>query len=269
MKLLYTFLALVLIVSCQQENETKESKNSPGELSKQEQESPQQEIKEKKETPKSYDYYAGTIGLYGEAVLMEVNADNNVITGRYWYLKHGRQIQLSGTTSAKGNEWQVEESVKNVVTGIMTLEITGDELSGQWHAPGKKSELQEVNLQKVYHTEEGRIDPKFENYTFSKTISIYNGEEDEEEEVTDDLRLVRIGNYVLFQYFVIGHNAHVGHINGLAMFETKNKAIYKGENACELSMTFDGNKVTVVEEEDCSYYRGMRAYFEGTLTKVK
>ena len=269
MKLLYTLFAATLLFSCQQSEDSKESNDTPDTSDKKEQESSEPKVQEKEETPKSYDYYAGTIGLYGEDVLMEVNSDDNTITGRYWYLKHGKQIRLSGTTSAKGNEWQVAESVKNVVTGNMTLEVNGDELSGQWYAPGKKSELQEVKLQKVYHSDAGTIEPKFETYQFTKTISIYNGEEDEEEEATDDIKLVRIGDYVLFQYFVIGHNAHVGHINGLAKMKDKNKAVFKGEDACELSLTFDGNEVTVMEEESCSYYRGMRAYFAGTLKKTK
>jgi hypothetical protein len=51
--------------------------------------------------------------------------------------------------------------------------------------------------------------------------------------------------------------------------EGKDKAVYLGEEGCELSMTFEGNDITLVEEESCSYYRGMRAYFGGTLTKTK
>ncbi len=267
MKLLYTLLATLLFVSCQQ-NEGAEESNDPKKDKVEQGDTPSQE-ENQEETPKAYDYYAGTIGLYGEDVLVEVNTDDNTITGRYWYLKHGRQIQLEGTTSAKGNEWQVKETVKNVVTGEMTLELDGDNLSGQWYAPGKESDLQEVSLTKVHHTENGKFEPNFETYSFTKTITIYNGETDEEEEATDDIKLVRIGDYVLFQYFVLGTNAHVGHINGLAKMASKNKAIYKGEEGCELSITFDGNEVLVLEEEDCSYYRGMRAYFGGTLTKTK
>ncbi|MCR9173608.1 MAG: hypothetical protein NXI10_13990 [bacterium] len=267
MKFTYSLLLLLLLFSCQDENNDKNSESNKVESPSQDQESATQVESDEETELKSFDYYAGTIGLYGEDVLVEINTDKNEITGRYWYLKHGRQIQLNGTTSAKGNEWQMTESVKNVVTGHMTLEKNGDQLSGQWYAPGKESDIQEVELQKVYSSENGKITPNFETYLYSKTISIYNGEEDEEETASDELRLVRIGDYVLFQYFVIGHNAHVGHINGLAKMVSKNKAIFKGEEGCELSLTFDGKTVTALEEESCSYYRGMRAYFSGTLTK--
>ncbi|PWL23446.1 MAG: hypothetical protein DCO96_15975 [Fluviicola sp. XM-24bin1] len=268
MKLHYVLIALLFVASCQQKAETEESKDQKDSKTQQKGDDDAPVIEEEEE-PKSYDYYAGTIGLYGEDVLVEVNTDDNVVTGRYWYLKHGRQIELTGTTSAKGNEWQVKEKVKSVVTGNMTLQVSGDNLTGQWYAPGKESDLQEVNLQKVYHSEEGMIEPNFETYAFTHTIFIYNGEGEDEEEVTDDIKLVRIGDYVLFQYFVIGQNSHVGHINGLAKMEGKDKAVYLGEEGCELSMTFEGNDITLVEEESCSYYRGMRAYFGGTLTKTK
>jgi hypothetical protein len=273
MKWICLLLTFTFLASCQQKKE-QSSSDKPKEststhIEKVQPSAGTQEEDAITEAPKSYDYYAGTIGLYGEDVLMEVHSNDNNITGRYWYLKHGRQIQLSGTKSGKGNEWQLQESVKNVVTGNMTLAVSENELTGQWYAPGKKSQLQEVRLQKVYHTPDGPMQPNFETYTFEHIISIYNGEEDEQEEAEDDIKLVRIGDYVLFQYFVIGHNAHVGHINGLAKMVSKNKAVFKGEDGCELSITFEGEKVSIVEEESCSYYRGMRAHFGGTLTKSK
>ncbi|GAB5417985.1 MAG: hypothetical protein Crog4KO_14380 [Crocinitomicaceae bacterium] len=263
----YTFLLAFIFTSCQQEAPSIEKEKS-SEAPKEPTEFAQTTPTKKMEDLGVYDYFAGTIGLYGEDVLMEINQEELELTGRYWYLKHGKQIALEGVASAKSGEWQLKESVKNVVTGNMTLQWKDGKLTGQWYAPGRKSELQEVALEKVFTSENGPIQPNFETYKNTKTITIYNGETDEEQEASDDIRLVRIGDHVLFQYFVIGTNAHVGHINGLAKMQGKNKAVFSGEEGCQLSLNFENNAVTILEDEDCSYYRGMRAYFEGTLKKV-
>lgn len=269
MKYTYALIALIILASCQQKdgkNDVVEQETTSTEST---QETQPKEIEETPAAPKSYDYYAGAIGLYGEDVLVEVNSEDNIITGRYWYLKHGREIQLEGTSSAKGDQWQIKETVKGVETGNMSLAVKGDEITGQWYAPGRSSDLQEVNLKKVYHSEVGKIEPEFEQYEFTKTITVFNTEENEEVDVTDELRLTRIGEYILFQYEVTGTNAHSGHVNGLAKMDDSNKAMFTGEEGCKLSLSFKGNEVTVSEEDDCFYYRGMRAYFDGILTRVK
>lgn len=264
MKYAYYILLGIALASCQQEAETEEQP-------KKEQEVRDQvaiEDSTKVKTTKTYDYYAGTIGLYGEDVLVEVCKEDLSISGGYWYLKHGKRIELSGSVAPKSSEWQLEESVKGVVTGNMTLQLSDDSLVGQWYAPGKRSELQPVVLRRVLDGNEGTFNPEFEEYERKKTITMYDGSEDREEETSDDLKLVRIGEYVLFQYYVIGTNAHVGHINGLAKMTSDKKAVFKGEEACELTLSFGDDEVNVMEN-DCSYYRGMRAYFDGTLKKVR
>ena len=266
-RFLYASVFALLVVSCKQEATNHRNETS---TTTEQQESPESKgtPEETEEAPKIFDYYAGTIGLYGEDVLVEIQRENLQLSGRYWYLKHGKQIVLKGDASVKSGEWQLTESVNKVVTGYMTLQAEGDRLTGQWYAPGRKSDVQTVDLKKVHSSEKDRFEPSFETYTLSKAITIYNGESDDEETASDDIRLVRIGSYVLFQYFVIGSNAHTGHINGLAKFESENKAIFQGEEACQLSLHFDGKEITILEDEDCSYYRGARAYFEGTLTKA-
>jgi len=263
----YYFLLLfgIFLASCSEDTEAKADKETK---QQEKPEAPEKADSVTAETPKSYDYYAGAIGLYGEDVLLEINTKDLTIEGNYWYLKHGKRIKLKGTMAPKSNEWQIDESVKGVVTGHMTLRQKGDSLVGQWYAPGKESTLQSVALKRVLKGKEEKLSPDFETYERTKTITVYDGTEDREEETTDDLRLVRVGDYVLFQYFVIGTNAHVGHINGLAEKISDNRAVFKGENNCELTLTFSGNQV-VVSENDCSYYRGMRAYFDGALQKVR
>jgi hypothetical protein len=267
MKIYYFAFSILLgMASCQQNRPEKDSNSSDD----QENTDPTDTTVVETEALKTYDYYGGTIGEYEEDVLIEINKDELALSGRYWYLKHGKPIQLQGDASSKANEWQLTEKSKNAVTGHMTLQLKGDSLIGQWYAPGKKSAVQKVVLKKISTSEAGQIEPKFEDFSFAKTISIYDYDTDEskDEEASDDIRLVRMGDYVLFQYFVIGSNAHFGHLHGLAKLQNPNKAMYYGEEGCELSMTFSKDQVVMAEDEDCSYMRGMRAHFGATLKRV-
>jgi hypothetical protein len=214
-----------------------------------------------------YSYFAGAIGLFEQEVLLELHCNEKTIEGAYWYLKHGKRIELKGSRSAKSNEWQLTERVKGKTTGHMTLVLKGDSLVGQWYAPEKKSEIQHVSLKRVLDNHAGKYDFTIDRYEREKQITMYDGQEDREETVTDAFRMIRIEDALLFQYHVTGTNGHIGTIDGLAEFVSDNRAIFRGEYNCALTITFTKDQVTVIED-DCSYYRGARAYFDGALQKV-
>ena len=261
MKHFYLLLFLVF-VSCTENQQNDNEKASKEESSVQEEEEnqPEEEIK--------WDYYAGTVGLYGEEVVMQISVNKSDISGGYWYVKHGKKLTLSGQTVAKFDEWKFEESYNGKATGRFSVTNYGDSLIGQWFAPGK-DEGQEVNLKRIISDSE-EIELSFDTYTYSHVVPIFFGEEEDEEiEVVDEFKSSRIGDYLLFSYEVTGTNAHTGHISGLAEMVNDNKAIFKGEMECELTIEFTDYKTVNVDETDCHYYRGMRAYFSGELKKVR
>lgn len=243
--------------------------DNKGKVENQEGQKAQEEISEKGSTEieKSYEwnYYAGTLGFYGDNVVLEIAVDSNKIVGGYWYLKHGKKLTLTGETVPKSSEWKLTESYNNKITGAFVLENKGDSLIGTWSAPNSK-EAQPVALRRVLKNKTEQVPLEFEKYIQKHTIVVYGMDEDMEEEVQDAFLCVRLGNYLLFSYDVTGANAHMGFIDGLAQMKTENKAVFKGEMDCELTINFKGNTVEI-DENSCHYYRGARAYFSGQLTK--
>jgi len=206
-------------------------------------------------------------------VILELSFSGDSIFGGYWYLKHGKKLTLTGKASPKSNQINLTESYKGKTTGKFVLINQEDSLVGSWVAPNNSATAQNVHLKRVLKDQESPFKPKFEKFVWEHEISIYNYNGEDEQSIVremaeDDMNLVKIGDFVLFNYTVIGSNAHVGYISGLAPLKGK-KAIYKGEKPCELSIEFVNEKTIKTDEDDCSYYRGMRAYFQGELKKVK
>lgn len=267
----YTFSLLlftgILFASCGDQSSEEKTSGTPNENPQQETDSDTSDV----EPDKKWNYYAGVVGLYSEDVVVELSVENNTISGGYWYLKHGKRLELNGEISPKQNEWKITESYNGKTTGSFQLEERNDSLIGIWYAPKAGSEPQKVALRKLVSETEDRIDLDFETYQLKHDIDMYNWETEEfdTEEGTDEMRLVHIGDYVLFSYDVIGSNAHMGFINGVAkMKKSGNEAVFTGESDCELTIRFKDNAV-IAEESDCQYYRGMRAYFGGQLERVK
>lgn len=260
------FLALFLmflVASCgggKENTETSQDNNS----SKTDQDTT--EVEKKYE----WNYYAGKVGQYYDEVVMQLAYDEGEVIGGYWYLKHGKKLTLNGTVAPKTGEITMEESYNGKTTGKFVLQKKGDMLTGSWYAPNSK-EPQEVELELVIKDKEEELELSFEKYQFKHTIWILGfDDEDEEEEAIDEFMGVRIGDeQLLFSYEVTGSNAHMGFISGLARFTSKNKAVFKGEDDCELTIEFTDANTVSIQEDNCSYYRGMRAYFDGDLKKVR
>lgn len=263
---IYLLLTSLLLASCGESkpNSTKKDESNKDRIEETSIDTIPEEIDQ------IWDYYGGAIGLYGEDVVVEISVNRGEISGGYWYLKHGKRLELTGEVAPKNNEWAISESYNGKVTGTFQLEERNDSLMGIWYAPGADSEAEEVVLKKLVSESKERIVPEFETYQFDHKIGIYNWETEDfdKEDATDEMKLTRIGEYVIFSYDVIGSNAHIGFISGIAETINEKKAIFYGEDVCELTIIFENNSVNV-EESDCSYYRGMRAYFGGTLERVK
>ena len=61
-----------------------------------------------------------------------------------------------------------------------------------------------------------------------------------------------------------------GELKGEATLIKPNLAQYrKVGDACVLRLLFSGNKVTLIEEQACGNYRGIKCSFDGTYTKKK
>ncbi len=265
MKIATFLLLLIFAVSCT--SKSKDSRSTK-QVKHHEQavKSETTDLTSEQESPAFYDYYVGTLGEFGDGIIVEIRAENGAITGGYWYVKHGKKLTLTGTITPKSNRWKITESYNNKTTGNFDLIAKNDSLIGSWQSPDG-SRKEDLVLKRVLKETELHS-PRFEKYEMKHLITIYDGARDTPEEATDYLHLGIIDDVVLFNYWVIGTNAHIGNLSGIARKTSPSKATYTETSGCQLAFTFNEGKTIPIEEEGCEAYRGHRAYFGGTLTKV-
>jgi hypothetical protein len=270
MNYLYITLFFFLIASCSSEVRKEEKSVSTENTKTTAETSSNNQSNPIPESVVPFSYFTGTLGLYDGQVLMELQITDSTFTGGYWYAKHQKRIELSGHYDPRLDIYLVKESYKDKHTGNFEFQMVNDTLQGHWYAPGKDSESESFLASAVVKDVEKPIQPVFATYEMKHPITIYMGEEEGnvKEEATDDCIVTRLNDIVLFSYSVIGINAHTGNIDGQATVKD-GKAIYNGENSCQLQLTFNETSLDIEELGDCSYYRGARAYFGGTLKKVK
>ena len=73
----------------------------------------------------------------------------------------------------------------------------------------------------------------------------------------------------VFDYFVIGHNYHMGFISGTGTLLTPKLGQFIGDEGCEMMFKFYDDSLTIdTGEMTCRHYAGLRAYFGGTLFRT-
>jgi hypothetical protein len=212
--------------------------------------------------------YEGYLGLYEQHVIMELFITGERVTGNYFYAKHQKLLELKGTFDSETNTITLEESYKGKPTGHLEFTASRGEIDGKWMKKkgAKEQENFKANLVAIDKDEFSSVRNRYED---THEISIYNGTDEDIEEVTNVLTINKIGDkFFSFYYSVIGANAHIGSVEGFGEIGKDGLGVFSGEDNCVLEFTFSKNTVEV-HETDCQYYRGARAYFEGILTKVK
>jgi|GEM_PF-3537583 hypothetical protein len=219
--------------------------------------------------------FIGSIDYY--PVVAHVAIQGKSVKGHYFYLKRGKPLDLSGTYEASTGKWKITESVSGKPTGYFEVNLTMDEILGDWSAKSDLSDPKEVTLNEV---EIKAYDPSGVQalriggrYATTHNIMMYDGENEEgdpvehEEEVTDDLYVRGLGSGVFAYYIsVLGTNAHTGEVSGLG--EMTNATTGKSSNS-DCALTFDFSKAgeVSVTEVDCEDYHGARVTFDQTFTK--
>lgn len=211
-----------------------------------------------------WNYYAGTVGLYDSDVLMELQITDSTVNGGYWYVKQGKRLSLKGKFDQKKQVYIISEYFQGMQSGTFELKKENSFLTGTWTSAKDGSEPENVALSILIQDLKSPLQPKFEKYTFSHEIEVYNTEEADIEQVHDDLLCTRIGGYLIFIYDVIGHNYHSGHLSGIAQFESDNRAVFSDGEDCDMQFKFGSENVDIVPE-GCDEYHGARAFFGGIL----
>lgn len=226
------------------------------------------------ENPKLNNYkwllISGNLGLYESTVMIDLKIQDGIVTGRYFYARHQKFLNLDGTIDKNGTI-KLKESYKGKTTGYFNLSTQKSEWKGTWSAKKDFSDPQNFKGKIVEAIEEASYTPKFERFKNDHTISVYNSEiqDGEQYDVTDDLMVNRISpTMITFYYHVTGVNGHIGSIEGVAHKNDNGIWIFKGEDNCTLTLEIS-DKEAIIEEDQCQYYRGARAYFDNTMKRVK
>lgn len=216
---------------------------------------------EQKET--FWGIYSGHLGYYDQQIVMQLSITGDKATGNYFYAKHQKQIQLSGTYDDHRDEVLLVETYKGKVTGHMKFTLLNDVIKGSWSKKigGEKENLEAELIsikKKDYH-------PEFRHYERVDTILVYNYDRTDEEAVTSLINISHLSDdYFAFYFFTIGGNAHMGTLEGLAT-HSKEQGVYSDNDRCELLFHFKDKSVQVEESKDCSDYHGAHASFQQTL----
>lgn len=259
-------LLLSLVTSCTNEVDT-----TLVQADSQKEKSEVQDSITAEETPEEviWGLYEGYLGIYEKHIVMELNISGDQVSGKYFYTKHQKSLDLKGNFNEATNVMSLTESYKGKVTGYLEFKLSRGIIEGKWMKKkgATESESFKASLINLNKNEFNLTQNRYED---EHTVLIYNGVDGEDEmEATDVLTINRIGKkYFSFYYSVVGGNAHLGSIEGFGTLDKAGNGLFKDEEACELKFTFSNNKAEVEETGDCQYYRGARAYFMGTLKKV-
>jgi hypothetical protein len=269
----HLFLPLIitlLVASCSSKSEKKDNNPNTSDEVKDEQ---IVEITEEPAIDSLWNYYAGSVGTYDSPIVMELSFNGTDVTGNYWYAKHKKRIHLKGKLDSTTQEVKLDEFVKGKITGHFTFKVEEDQIQGSWFSPTATadSEKETFYCETMHTAAQKHMAPTFDQYEFVHKIDVFDPEIDDfkTEEVTDYCSITNIGNdrFILI-YDILGHNYHMGSISGTGKYLTPKLGQFKGEEGCEISIKFFDNYIVVEEEQNCNYFKGLRAYFGGTLSKV-
>lgn len=217
--------------------------------------------------------YEGFIGDYEKHVVVSLSlAEDNSVKGSYFYDKHQKHLDLIGSYDPKSGNYRLSESYKNKPTGLLEFKNFNGELKGTWKKSAKDVEPQEIKLRLLYSAGNEKPVFEFSRYEMKHEITIYNGETEDIEKVTDQLKVATINkDFKSFSYAITRRNGHMGSADGIIRMDknsAKQVGHFYGESNCDLVFTFTDKNVDIIEN-DCEYYHGANAYMDGELTKVK
>ncbi|MGB0915330.1 MAG: hypothetical protein ACPGVI_04615 [Crocinitomicaceae bacterium] len=267
----FTLIGLFLISSCSSSDTTDQSIETV--VKELDEMNPQQIDKNEgldavEKIDSSWFLFEGRMGQYESNIVMELNIANGAVSGRYYYARHQKYLTLNGTIDKSG-EVELTESYKGEKTGYLNFVLTED-IKGTWKATPDSDDLQKFEANQITTVSKENYKPTFSAYEYDHITRIYNGPDlpSDDVDVTDRMTFNTISDSLAaFYYNVVGANGHLGSINGLAK-NIDGIWTFKDDGECTLTIKFDGKQANI-NEEDCGYYRGARAYFEGTLDQVK
>ena len=223
------------------------------------------------------DVFSCYVGLYQQQCVMLLNysysdivGDYNV-EGFYYYAKHQKKINLSGTYDVGANFYQLTESYKGKTSGY--FEFYTDENADQnfWSSDlseGTKQELK-CELLTSYPASVEDISIQTNKYATEHMVN-YDPLYEDPQTATDVLNTINIGeDYLAFYYYIISYSQNIGSVSGIAKMQGKSKAVWEDENGFTLNFSLYPDRIEVesVNYEEMTY-GGFGVHFGGTYYRI-
>lgn len=249
--------------------------------------------------------YVGGLGSYNVAVVRISLSDQNV-QGTYYYARHAKPLELKGVRNPDTGEYLMSETWSGKITGHWRVTITDDGIKGIWTSPERTTEetMDLANIEKgngfreVPATEpvdlkrlpieanpkmdargkaiEGDYAHHGQTWCFEYTDNMEIARDEKGEYIrtfapaTERMRIQYIGDgYFSFYCNVVGGNAHMGSMTGIARMTGLNTAEFHGVEDALLGFQFKRDRMITREIRSCSHYAGMRAGFNQTFMRQK
>lgn len=215
-------------------------------------------------------FYEGRIGNYQQQIVMELGISGNQVSGRYFYARHQKFLDLNGVIDTISDTLRLAETHLGNITGYLTFKKDSLGLHGYWQTTlNDAHQFFEAQPISINLGKRDQMAVGFVKYSHPKEVEMYNGmdKKTNRENTIDELALSKIDKkHFAFYYHVFGPNGHTGVLDGIATVIDKDYAIYQHED-CLLSFKIYTDSIVVEEEEDCSLHRGVRASFNNSLKK--
>ncbi len=228
--------------------------------------------------------FTGSLGLYGSIVAMQVSQRDGKVSGSYFYVEHGKELSLQGEIDPVTGRGTMTEKWEGEITGYFDFTLTDNGMMGTWRATlddeAHPLDFRRLDLSDATYAKQASALSGFYCRTFDSWVYVNGATPDappkeKAHDAWDWLRVRHVGGNVLaFHYRVMADNGHQGAVGGLANMTSVGTAEFTaadglpGRPRGRLGFEFDGDTVTITEQEDCSYYRGERAHFDGTLHRA-
>ena len=215
-------------------------------------------------------------GIYESVAVLKLKPQPRVpnikhipIKGTYYYIKHGKKIELEGYLNTEISRVVLKESYEGKITGH--IQFSGNESAeNYWQLP-ESTEKEKANLIHLHSIDSvGGVGKIFRMY-FENIFKVRDYSQPENSplyEAKDSVWACKLpDNSLAFHINVTGDNFHLGRWKGIALpSKSSNVFIHKSfsnGSKCELKIDLSMEKKITFRDVDCEDCCGVRASLNG------
>ena len=210
-------------------------------------------------------------GIYESVAVLKLNPqpiDSDIqhitIKGSYYYIKHGKKIELDGYLNTDFSRVVLKESYEGKITGH--IQFSGDDSAENYWQLSESTEKDKANLIYIHSMDSVIGAGKIFRMYFENIFNVRDYSQPENSplyEAKDSVWACKLpDNSLAFHINVTGDNFHLGGWNGIALpSKSSNVLIHKSfsnGSKCELKIELSIEKKITFKDVDCEDCCGLR-----------